>query len=300
VQLTTAASGNSAGAAVDASAFISGEPDVNSLFFGPTAGGTASASVSGFIRIRQSGFFSIRSIFHSSLLTSSLTFNGYELVYITGGASVGTHHLGGLIEFGDESSWDQNLNVFLNEGDVLPVSAYVTATASVGAIYPDHPVSKATANARQTSYLVITPISVGAAYESLDGTDWARLPSDVAVQYRLSDFGYPTKTKIGIIRAIAGQVIPITWRVTDLQGNPVGDPLSFTGLFSFQTTCSSGGDIEGIEEGNASGSSGLQDMGDGYWQFNWKTNKSYTEQCRRVYVTLKDGQSSEQVEFWFK
>ena len=37
------------------------------------------------------------------------------------------------------------------------------------------------------------------------------------------------------------------------------------------------------------GGSGLQDLGNGYYQFNWKTPKSYKGHCRTVMVSLGDG-----------
>jgi hypothetical protein len=37
-----------------------------------------------------------------------------------------------------------------------------------------------------------------------------------------------------------------------------------------------------------SGETRLQYLGDGYWQFNWKTLKSYAGQCRAPTLTLSD------------
>jgi len=33
----------------------------------------------------------------------------------------------------------------------------------------------------------------------------------------------------------------------------------------------------------------LQYLGDGTWQFNWKTPKNYAGQCRTLSLNLKDG-----------
>jgi hypothetical protein len=38
-----------------------------------------------------------------------------------------------------------------------------------------------------------------------------------------------------------------------------------------------------------SGGSGLQYIGDGYWQYNWKTLKSYAGQCRTLLLRTADG-----------
>jgi hypothetical protein len=44
-----------------------------------------------------------------------------------------------------------------------------------------------------------------------------------------------------------------------------------------------GDPTDAIEEA-ASGSSGLQYNGDGYWQFNWKTLKNNANTCRTMYI----------------
>jgi hypothetical protein len=59
----------------------------------------------------------------------------------------------------------------------------------------------------------------------------------------------------------------------------------------------SGDSIDAIEE--FAGFSGLQYSGDGYWQFNWKTPKTYAGQCRRMVLTLGDG-STHVADFKFK
>ncbi|HYN68784.1 MAG TPA: PxKF domain-containing protein, partial [Candidatus Eisenbacteria bacterium] len=89
--------------------------------------------------------------------------------------------------------------------------------------------------------------------------------------------------------AKAGQSIPVKWRITDAYGNPVSDPSSFVGLTSNTANCNawttSGTDA--IE--TYAGSSGLQYLGNGYWQFNWKTPTTYANTCRVMKVTLSDG-----------
>ena len=42
-----------------------------------------------------------------------------------------------------------------------------------------------------------------------------------------------------------------------------------------------------------SGTSGLQYLGDGTWQFNWKTPKTCAGQCRTMTLTLSDGSTHE-------
>ncbi len=90
--------------------------------------------------------------------------------------------------------------------------------------------------------------------------------------------------------AKAGQAIPVKWRITDANGAPISDPASFRDLASYLINCNSlSGDAATAIEEYAAGSSGLQYLGDGYWQFNWKTSKTYAGQCRTMVLTLGDG-----------
>ena len=100
--------------------------------------------------------------------------------------------------------------------------------------------------------------------------------------------------------AKSGQAVPVKWRVTDADGMPISDPASFKTVSSYPVSCSNftGDPVSSVEE-YASGSSGLQYSGDGYWQFNWKTAKTYAGQCRTMVLTLGDG-STHEADFKFK
>jgi hypothetical protein len=88
--------------------------------------------------------------------------------------------------------------------------------------------------------------------------------------------------------AKAGQTIPTKWRLTTADGTPVSDPASFVSLSSQSAGGECGGAPDDAIE-DYSGNSGLQYLGDGNWQFNWKTPKSYAGQCRTMTLTLSDG-----------
>jgi hypothetical protein len=120
------------------------------------------------------------------------------------------------------------------------------------------------------------------------------------VQYIFTGFISPVDNDVVNV-ANAGQAIPVKWRLTDGNGVPVSDPASFDGLYSYSVSCSdfSGDPIDLIEE-YAAGASGLQYKGDGYWQFNWKTPKTYADQCRKAYIKFAGGMTSPLVKFKFK
>jgi len=81
----------------------------------------------------------------------------------------------------------------------------------------------------------------------------------------------------------------------------VSDPASFEGFFTYPVNCTdlSGTATDSVEE-YAAGASGLQYLGDGYWQFNWKTPKDYANTCRKAYVQFNSTNTSPVVSFKFK
>ncbi len=117
-----------------------------------------------------------------------------------------------------------------------------------------------------------------------DGT----MASAQTVNYTFDGF-YAPVDKLPIVNsAKAGQAIPTKWRLTDLNGTGVSDPSSFVGLTSVPCSVSGSEPVDEMTE-YAAGSSGLQYLGNGNWQYNWKTPKEFALQCRIARVTLLDG-----------
>ena len=85
----------------------------------------------------------------------------------------------------------------------------------------------------------------------------------------------------------AGQSIPLKWRLTDANGNPVVDLGTATVTVS-GISCALGVTDDLVEE-VAPGSSGLQNLGDGYYQLNWKTPTSYAGSCKSLNLILGEG-----------
>lgn len=118
------------------------------------------------------------------------------------------------------------------------------------------------------------------------------------VAYRFEGFFSPIDNDL-LNSAKAGQAIPAKWRLTDANGVPIASAASFAGLYSSQNLCDGNLPTDAVEE-EAAGSSGLQYIGDGYWQFNWKTPKDYAGTCRAMYVVFDSEQTSPVVKFQFK
>ena len=107
------------------------------------------------------------------------------------------------------------------------------------------------------------------------------------VIYSFGGFFAPVDNLPTMNIAKAGQTIPLKWRITDVNGVPV-TTLSSVTVTAVSLACEQGTTSDQMEE-YASGSSGLQNLGDGYYQFNWKTPKSYANSCKTIKLNLGEG-----------
>ncbi len=85
----------------------------------------------------------------------------------------------------------------------------------------------------------------------------------------------------------AGQAIPLKWRLTDVHGNPVLNLTSVTVKVQ-DAGCAAGVSTDQMEE-YATGASGLQNLGNGNYQFNWKTPGGYASSCKRIFLEFVPG-----------
>ena len=119
------------------------------------------------------------------------------------------------------------------------------------------------------------------------------------IPYTFSGFFSPVDNPPVVNTVNAGQAIPVKWQLT-LNNVPVSDPSSFVSLTSYNVNC---GTLimnpESTIDEYAAGSSGLRSLGNGNWQFNWKTSKNYANTCRIIVLTLSDG-STHTADFKFK
>jgi hypothetical protein len=150
-----------------------------------------------------------------------------------------------------------------------------------------------------------TATQLGPNSACVHGTDALNNPGvdncqNFTVTYNFEGFFSPIdNTFLNIVKA--GQAVPAKWRLTDALEAAISDPASFEGLYSYPIGCESlqGNPTDWVEE-VASGNSGLQYNGDGYWQFNWKTSKAYAGTCRAMYVKFNSGTTTPVVTFQFK
>jgi hypothetical protein len=99
--------------------------------------------------------------------------------------------------------------------------------------------------------------------------------------------------------AKAGSNIPVMWHLSGVNG-AISDPASFVALHSSHVECDEYAKVPAIsikrDEGRRSG---LQYLGKGNWQYNWKTPKTYAGTCQEMYIEFARGQNSPVVTFKF-
>lgn len=92
----------------------------------------------------------------------------------------------------------------------------------------------------------------------------------------------------GVMNVVkAGRAIPLTWRLTDASGTPV-TTLTTAAISVQSLSCDSGISEDQVEE-TTSGGSGLQNLGDGYYQLNWKSPASYAGSSKTLRLDLGEG-----------
>ena len=144
--------------------------------------------------------------------------------------------------------------------------------------------------------------SAGGVTVAIDGVS-SNLPAggtkvvSLAVAYAFQGFAAPIDNLPAINSAKAGQTVPVKWRITDSRGVVVSDPSSFSSVTTVSGSCPLAAPLDAVE--TYSGNSGLQYLGDGWWQFNWKTPKTYAGLCREMHLNLADG-SVHKAAFIFK
>ncbi len=133
--------------------------------------------------------------------------------------------------------------------------------------------------------------SIGAKTFTVDAADNAGNIASVThtyqVIYNFTGFFSPVDNPSTMNTAKAGQTIPLKWRITDADGNPVTN-LTGVSVTAVSLSCPSAPTTDAIEEYVVS-NSGLQNLGDGYYQWNWKSPSAYANTCKTLKLDLGEG-----------
>jgi hypothetical protein len=108
------------------------------------------------------------------------------------------------------------------------------------------------------------------------------------VGYKFVGFSTPVDNNNVLNTVKAGQAIPLKWQLLDANNVPVTN-LSSVKVTAVSLACPLGATADLIEE-VAAGASGLQNLGGGYYQFNWKTPTNYAKSCKTMQLDLGEGQ----------
>jgi hypothetical protein len=142
----------------------------------------------------------------------------------------------------------------------------------------------------QASFPGVSSLAVGnhtvvACYAGNDNFNSSNGSVAQQVQYNFAGLYAPVDRPNTMNVSKAGQGIPLKWRLTDFNGAPVLNfaPAAF-GVAVSGLPCDASASLDPIEE--YAGNSGLQNLGDGYYQFNWKTPASYANSCRAIGLNL--------------
>jgi hypothetical protein len=118
----------------------------------------------------------------------------------------------------------------------------------------------------------------------------------VKVDYRFSGFADPVNNNV-VNSVKAGKAIPLKWRVTDAAGAPI-TTLTAATITVKDLSCTIGSTANQLEESTAGGS-GLQNLGNGYYQLNWKTSSAYARSCKTLQLDLGEGSGVRSASFEF-
>jgi hypothetical protein len=167
------------------------------------------------------------------------------------------------------------------------ISLGAVATASANA-------SDATSGVASQSCDAVDTTSVGAHTITCAATDNAGNTNTATVTYsvgyQFDGFANPVSNDAPNV-AKAGRAIPLKFRVTDSNGAPV-TTVTIATITSVSLSCASGASSGEELDEYAAGASGLQNLGDGYYQINWKTPSSYAGSCRELRLNLGEGSSA--------
>ena len=138
--------------------------------------------------------------------------------------------------------------------------------------------------------------TVGSKSVSCSATDnagnSASASATYAVTYQFVGFSGSVLGGGVLNMAKAGQNIPLKWRLLDAAGAPVTNLTAATVAVTVANlACGAGTTTAGALAAAAGGGGGsaLRNLGDGYYQYNWSTPKSYANTCKTMRLSLGEG-----------
>ena len=138
-----------------------------------------------------------------------------------------------------------------------------------------------------TGSFVVTAVAGGDGVVDLrlgDGTSFLLAAGGPPIALRdFVGFRRPVDNGDVVNTAKAGSNVPLKWRLLSESGAPIVD-LAGASVSVVTVSCQTGAATDAIEE-LASAPSALQNLGNGEYQLNWKSDKAWSG-CRRLKLTL--------------
>ena len=138
----------------------------------------------------------------------------------------------------------------------------------------------------------VTEIGGGIVTVTVDGVASNLAPAPGAsyavAAWDFEGFFAPLDALPAVNVAKAGRAIPLKWRLRDAAGNGVAT-LESVRVRVDRARCDTGAPLESRSSEVAAGESALQNLGDGYYQFNWKTPSTYAGSCATLRLDVGDG-----------
>jgi hypothetical protein len=124
---------------------------------------------------------------------------------------------------------------------------------------------------------------------TVDGVETTLQPGETTTLEAWDFLGYfqPVDNMPTLNSVKAGAAVPLKWRLLDPTGAPVTD-LANASITVSSLDCATGEGSDVVEQTAIVGS-GLQNLGGGYYQLNWKTAKSYAGTCKTLHLDIGDG-----------
>lgn len=129
----------------------------------------------------------------------------------------------------------------------------------------------------------------GAVTVTVDGVGGTIVPGQTAsvATTRFVGFSAPVDNPDVINVVNAGRAVPLKWRLLHADGTPVTN-LASAAIRVTSRPCELGTTPDLLEETSA-GASGLQNLGNGYYQLNWGSPKTYANSCKTLHLDLGEG-----------
>lgn len=126
---------------------------------------------------------------------------------------------------------------------------------------------------------------------TVDGVSTSISPGTtrIGASWDFVGFSQPIDNLPTVNQINAGQAVPVKWRILTASGSPVTDLTTAT-ITATSVACENSASLDLVEETTA-GDSGLKNLGNGYYQLNWKSPKAYASSCKTLHLHIGDGVS---------